>query len=187
MGQKNKYTNKQLLKMLKGKPSASQTAFTYIYDTHSARIYAYCLRMSGNEEDANDIFQDAFYKFFESVKKINHVENIPGFLITIARNVWLNHQRAQKMKFTSNEFDLSEFDRGYEKKELLDLIRESVEQLDPRYKEIFILRQYQGLTYQEISEITGMSPSLAKNKFWRAKERIKKILSPYLIDLESNS
>ena len=187
MSQNNKYTNKQLLKMLKGKPSVAKAAFTYIYDTYSARIYAYCLRMSGNEDDANDIFQDAFYNFFESGKKINHVENIPGFLITIARNVWLNNKRAQKMKFSTPEFDLFESDRGYEKKELLDLIRESIEKLDPRYKEIFILRQYQGLTYQEISEITGMSPSLAKNKFWRAKERIKKILSPYLIDIENNS
>ncbi len=187
MSKKKKYKNAELFKMLKGKPRESKTAFTYIYDTHSPRIYAYCLRMSGNEEDANDIFQDVFYKFFDSIRKLNHLENIPGFLIRIARNLWLNHKRAQKVHYNSIEFDDSVYESGYEKKELLDLIRNAIELLDPNYKEIFILRQYQGLSYAEISEITGINQTLAKNKFWRAKERIKKILSPYLIDIENNS
>ena len=80
------------------------------------------------------------------------------------------------MNFFSN-------DEKYEQKELLDLIAASLELLDFKHREAFVLRQYQGMTYNEISAITGDSVSAIKNRVWRAKEKIKEILSPYLEDL----
>lgn len=186
MSDLTKYTDSELHKMLKGSRIRSEEAFQFIYNKHSQRIYAYCLRVTGHPEEANDIFQEAFYKFYHSIKKMDDVTNIGGLLLTITRNLSLNYNRDKKSTFNIEDYNFSTYDDSYENKELLDLISKSLELLDFGYREIFVLRQYQGLSYKEIAEITGSTVSGVKNKFWRAKERIKEILEPYLIDIENN-
>lgn len=184
---KKEYTDQELLKMLKGKKREAEKAFSYIYEKHSQRIYAYCLRVIGMPEDANDVFQEAFYKFYDMVQRADSLQNIPGLLIRIARNLCLNFKRDKKHNFNIDDYNFSTIEDGYEHKELLDLISNSLELLEFPYREVFILRQYQGLAYSEISELTGDSVSAVKNRFWRAKEKIKEVLEPYLKDLEENN
>jgi RNA polymerase sigma-70 factor (ECF subfamily) len=74
-------------------------------------------------------------------------------------------------------------DVDYEQRELLQILATSLELLDTEQKDAFVLRMYQGLSYNEISKITGDSVSAVKNRVWRAKEKIKEILTPYLEDL----
>lgn len=184
---KKTYTEQEILKMLKGKKRESEKAFSYIYEMHSQRIYAYCYRVLGSQEDANDIFQESFYKFYDMVKKIDDLKNIPGLLIRITRNLCLNYKRDKKHNFNIDDYSFSTTQDSYEEKELLDLIAKSLELLDFDYREAFVLRQYQGMSYSEISDVTGASVSAVKNRFWRAKEKIKEVLQPYLKDLEENN
>ncbi|MBI3258157.1 MAG: RNA polymerase sigma factor [Ignavibacteriae bacterium] len=73
--------------------------------------------------------------------------------------------------------------QSYEQKELLDLIARSLELLSFEYREIFILREYDGLSYEEIAEVTGTTVTNAKTRAFRAKQKVKEILQPYLKDL----
>lgn len=182
------YTESELSRMLKGKRKQKEQAFTYIYEQYSQRIYAYCLRVVGSKEDANDIFQETFFKFYESAENSKKAafKNLNGFLIRIARNLCLNHKRDKRKTFTLEDFEATAPRINYEDKELLDLISNALELLDFEYREVFILRQYQGLPYQEIADIIGLKVSTAKNRCWRAKEKIKEILQPYMKDIENN-
>ena len=186
MNEFEQYSDSDLLKMLKGSKKESEEAFQYIYNKHSQRIYAYCLRVTGVPEEANDIFQDAFFKFFNSIKKFDKVSNIGGLILTITRNLCINYNRDKKSKFNIDDYNFSTFDSSYENKELLDLISSSLELLDFDYREIFVLRQYQGMSYKEIAKLQDSTETAVKNKFWRAKGKIKEILKPYLIDIENN-
>lgn len=179
----SRYSDIELYKALSGSKEESEAAFGELYSRHSQRIYAYCLRVTGNSDDARDIFQEAFLRFFNSAKNQAKLENVPGFLLIIARNLCINFKRDRKPVVSIEDFTLASNDTNYEQKEILQLISSALELLDFEYREAFVLRQYHGLSYQEIADITNTSISAAKNRVWRAKEKVKNILSPYLEDV----
>ena len=178
-----KYNDADLVKALTDDKNISEAAFSEIYSRYSQRIYAYCLRIMGHQEDAQDVFQEVFVKFYNMANSLNYVENLPGLLITISRNLCLNSKRDLKLNTKIEDFNLVTYDKGYDNKELLQLISRALVLLDFEYREVFILRQYHGMSYTEIAKIIGESESTARNRAWRAKEKIKEILSPYLADL----
>lgn len=181
----SKYSDQELSIALKKKKPIAEAAFAEIYSRYSHRVYAYCLRVTGDEEEAVDIFQDVFFKFMKSTEsKAEGIYNIGGFLIRITRNLCLNYKRDKKnfVAFDVNMFKSN--DKSYEDRELLDLIARALDLLDFDSREAFVLKQYQGLSYKEISEITDSSPNAVKNRVWRAKEKIKEILTPYLDDVK---
>ncbi len=178
-----KYSDSELYSKLRGSKKEAETAFAELYSRYSQRIYAYCLRVTGSQDDARDIFQETFTNFYNSSKNKERLENIPGYLITIARNQCINYKRNLKISVNIEDYNVFSTDTGYEQKELLELIARALELLDFEYREAFILRQYQGMSYKEISKITGDSITAVKNRVWRAKEKIKDILEPYMQDL----
>ncbi len=167
--------------MLKGSHSQKEQAFADIYAKYSTRIYAYCLKVLGDGDDANDIFQEVFVRFYSGAKEGKFIGNIFPLLLSTARNLCLNFQRDLK-KYTH----YTEFEHGqssvpdYEGKELGELIAKAVDLLDFEYRDLIVLRQYQGLTYEEIAKMTNQTENGVKTKYWRAKEKLKKILTPFL-------
>ncbi|MDQ1267090.1 MAG: hypothetical protein QG635_2243, partial [Bacteroidota bacterium] len=134
--------------------------------------------------DLEDIFQETFIKFYQNVKKDYKQTNIPGYLIKIARNLCLNYKRDKRQTVEIEDYDFSNNDNDrYEQKELLGLINMALELLEFDYKEVFILREYDGLPYEEIASICGLSLANAKSRVFRAKQKIKEILAPYLKDV----
>lgn len=177
------YSDYQLTELLKGSKSESEKAFTEIYTRYSHRLYAYCLRMVGNTEDASDIFQECFLKFFNSSKNEAYIDNIRAYLFRIARNLCINRKRSYKHFSVLSDDILISSDTDYADKELMDILISSLDVLDFEYREVFVLRQFQGLSYKEIAEITGEPLSTLKNRVWRAKEKLKTILIHYLEDI----
>lgn len=68
----------------------------------------------------------------------------------------------------------------------MELITTALELLPEDYREAFVLREYDGLPYNEIAELTGASLATAKIRVFRAKEKLRKILEPYLRDSQLN-
>lgn len=179
-----KYRDADLVQELSKGEQRAEKAFTEIYSRYSQKFYAYCLRMTGQENDAQDLFQETFLKFCNLAKnETKYVDHILSLLITIARNMFINNKRNLKNTVNIDDFELVSYQDNYDQKELLELIARAIELLDFEYREVFILRQYQGLTYNEISRITGETVSTIKNRAWRSKEKIKEILAPYLVEL----
>lgn len=177
------YKDADLVSFLKGDKYKAEKAFAEIYSRYSQRIFAFCLRMIGCMEDAQDVFQEVFLKFYSSAKNMQYCDNLSALLITIARNLCINSKRSTKVTYTLDEYNVPTNDKGYEQKELLQLIAKALEVLDFEHREVFILRQYHGLSYSEISLITGESIASVKSRAWRAKEKVKDILNPYLVDI----
>lgn len=171
--------------MLSGKRSESELAFSEIYARHSQSLYAYCQKVMEFSEEADDVFQDTFYKFIESYKENSVVTNIKGMLIRIARNKCLNYKRSSKETIDYDDLILtSEQDNSLENEELLDLVDMAIKTLEFEYREVFVLRNYQGLSYIEISAILGVNLTTVRNRLYRAKEKIKNLLQPYLEELK---
>lgn len=105
-------------------------------------------------------------------------------MLTIARNGCIDHKRRQKETITLEEFhhSLPQVQES-DQQELLRLIELALEYLEFDLKEVFVLRQYQELSYEEIALLTGVPVTTVTKRIWRAKERLKKILSPFIRDL----
>ncbi len=177
------YSDAELVAELNESRNKAEKAFAEIYTRYSQRLYAYCLRMTGHEQDAQDIFHETFIKFYEHSQNNKIVDNIMGLLTKIARNILINHKRSEKITMNIEDFKIRSNDRGYEEKELLQLIGRAIELLEFEYREAFILRMYHGFSYNQISKITGESVDAVRNRAWRAKEKVKEILAPYLEEI----
>lgn len=183
----SKYDDIELYGFLAKKKKIAEAAFSELYSRHSQRIYAYILRMIGHNEDSNDIFQETFTRFFDSAKEYeNEMQNVPAFLMTIARNLCFNHKRDEKLTLNIEEFNFFTTDKGYEEKELLDLISAALETVEIHLREAFVLRMYHGMSYQEISKVVNEPLSTIKSRVWRSKLKVKDILAPYLSDIENS-
>jgi len=171
---------------MSGEKPESEAAFSELYARFSQRIYAYCLRILGNTEDAMDVFQDTFLSFYKSGTTQKKMENVAAFLFTIARNLCINHKRDKKSTSNIDDFEFFNSEKKYENEELLQLISTALEFLDFEYREAFVLRLYHGLSYKEIADVQNETIAAVRNRVWRAKEKIKNILTPYLEDLSNN-
>lgn len=179
----NTYTDQTLVEMINDASDASERAFREINARYAHRIYVYCLRVLGNETEAQDIFQETFLRFYKACCGQTRINHVPSYLLRIARNLCLNLQRDRKITVPIEENHSIQTTDPYEREELLNLVSAALELLDFPYREAFVLRQYQQLSYREIAEITGDSIDTLKHRVWKAKEKIKQILAPYLKDL----
>ena len=177
-------SDNELARLLKGSHSEAQSAFKVLYDRHSPSIHAYCLKIVGDEDQAEDVFQETFIKFYQNIDPFMDNLNVFGFMIKIARNICLNFKRDRKQTVPIEEIDyLFKDTQNYEQKELLDLINRSLDLLDEEYREAFVLREYSGLDYNQIAKVANISVSNAKSRVFRARQKVKTILKPYLKDI----
>lgn len=160
-------------------------AFKEIYERHSQRIYAYCLHVIGSADEASDLFQESFIRFYNAAFSVTSNSNPAGFLLKIARNLCLNHKRNRKetIPFETEHGGIFPAE-SYDQKELLELVAGALKYLEFEYREAFVLRMMYDMNYEEVSEITGDSIHAVRNRVFRAKEKIRAILSPYVADLE---
>jgi RNA polymerase sigma-70 factor (ECF subfamily) len=182
----DEYSDSELFYLLKEDKKTAEKAFAELFNRHSSKVYAYCRRFLGNKDEAQDVFQETFIRFHHSASQDREMTNVPAFLLTIARNLCVNTVRREKPTVTFEDYMVGTRDRNPEKDELLGLIKTAIELLPPEYKEVFVLREYDGLSYSEIAEITEESLSNVKVRIHRAKQKIRDILQPYLKDLSKH-
>lgn len=175
------YSDKKLVKLLRSDEKEAERAFTELYRRYSSLIHTYCTYMLGHTDNAEDIFQETLIRFYKKVNDDYKDMNISGYLFKIARNLCYNYNRDKKylLPVTGNEL-ISDGKSTYEKNEMLDFIKKSIDLLDEKYREAFIMREIDGLQYKEIAEILDISLSGAKTRVVRAKEKLITILDPYL-------
>jgi len=173
----------ELFRMLTTDEARSGKAFEEIYTRHSPRVYAYCRRFLGTKEEAEDIFQETFIRFYNSRLQPREMSNLAAFLLKIARNQCVNAIREHKKDVRYDDAIYVRHDERDETDELLNLIKMAIELLPDEYKEIFIMREYNGLKYNDIALITNQSINTVKVKIFRARERIRQILQPYLSEM----
>jgi RNA polymerase sigma-70 factor (ECF subfamily) len=108
------------------------------------------------------------------------IPSVQFYILKIVRNLCLNHKRDNRINFIELEdFHLPVSDNKVESDELFDLIYSSLELLPEEHKEAFLLQVQQGLSYNEIAEVTEVPVSTVRNRVVRAKSKLREILLPY--------
>jgi RNA polymerase sigma-70 factor (ECF subfamily) len=175
----------ELYEMIRGGGGDAERGFKELYRRYAPRIHAYCYKILEDKEEAEDVFQETFVKFYVGIRQERMMTNVSGFIFRIARNLSLNRirDRAPFEPIEGIEIEVNA-DHSLEQNELLGLIAGAVELLDLEYREAFVLREYENMSYEEIADIVGCSVANAKSRVFRARQKIRKLLEPNIRELD---
>jgi RNA polymerase sigma-70 factor (ECF subfamily) len=169
-------------------------AFKYIYAKYRQRIFSYCLYYTGDKVLAEDAFQEVFTRIYTHRDQLRETKALKSWMLLITRSVCLNSLRTSKFtpEFVSLDAPSQGSDGEYEPKEYKelsidsseamssnDLLKLALSKLGPIYRDAFLLREFEGYDYEEISKITGASVMNVKVRITRAKKRLRTLLAPY--------
>ena len=178
----NRLSDDELADIICRRDKESEKAFIEVYNRYSKLIHNYCRKILVDGNQTEDIFQETFIKFYNKIQKINST-NLKGFLMKIARNLCLNANRDYKTTTQIDDIDLKySYNPDYDQKEMVELLKMAVDLLPSEFKESFILREYSGLEYDEIADQLDISIGSVRTRVYRAKQKIREILKPYLKD-----
>ncbi len=165
-----------------------EAAFKELYSRHSARIFAYCTRILGSRDLADDIFQDTFLSFLKSAEQEREMTNVPAFLLRIARNLCLNKKRELRKSYVSiDDIDLGYNDRTIENREMTDIVVRAMDLLPDEHREAIVMQTYNGMSYNEIADFCGVPMTTVRNWIARGKRKLKEIIEPYYAVSEKNN
>jgi RNA polymerase sigma factor (sigma-70 family) len=143
-------------------------------------VYRFILKNIKNEEQARDIVQDAFAKMWEKAKDVSFSKS-KSYLFTAAFHTMIDQIRKQKRQEEIEGYaNLPQTESaGYS--DLKEILEEAVERLPDIQRTVLLLRDYEGYSYQEIGEITGLNESQVKVYIYRARVFMKN----YLVSMEN--
>lgn len=165
-----------------------QAAFLELYDRHRQPIFRFAYRLLGEVDIAEDVTHDCFLSLIRKPENFRSERaSLRTYLFAAARNLALKHFRS-----TGRETGLEEVNEEPQlpsrqgplgkllDEELATEVRRAVGSLPPLQREAVILFEYEGLSLNDVAEITGADVGAVKGRLYRARERLKTILRPYL-------
>ena len=153
------------------------------------QVYFTCLRMLGNEQDAQDCAQEAMLKAFRSFDSFRGDSAFATWIIRIAMNCCNDFLRSKKnvvsLDGLQEDAGFEAVDRGkgpyqqLEQKERMRLLHAALKQMKDEYRQLIVLRDMQGMSYEEIAEALSLSLGTVKSRLNRARNELAKILQKH--------
>ena len=174
--------------------AGDKAAFDKLVLKHKDRVFNLCFRFLGDYQEANDSAQEAFVKAYRSLKGFRFESAFGTWLYRIAVNTCknkvksLDYRYAKKMVHLDNPGAMQKAHAleirdqtpsplaQLERKERMKLIERSIESLTPEQKMVVILRDVQGLPYDDIADITGYGLGTVKSRLSRARLELRRKL-----------
>jgi RNA polymerase sigma factor (sigma-70 family) len=149
------------------------------------KLYRYSLKLLSDTMEAEDIIQDLYVKIWGSREKFYSVENKEAWCMTVVRNMCID--KIRKRKKQSTYADISDYhfiadhtptpEKALHSKNSMNMIHQLMEQLSPEQREVIHLRDIEGHSYKEISEITGHDESNVKIYIFRGRQNLRRLIS----------
>jgi RNA polymerase sigma factor (sigma-70 family) len=153
--------------------------FGQIYEKYFIDVYRFLLSMIRDEDEAEDVAQETFFKALTSIDSFDGSKDIRAWLFTIARNTFYSRRRKNK-RIVSREFDFADvedigvnFVEELVNKDSALKLHRYLHRMDEPYKEVFTLRVFGELDFKSIGSLFHKTDSWARVTFFRAKNRIR--------------
>jgi RNA polymerase sigma-70 factor (ECF subfamily) len=162
--------------------AGDRQAFHVLYNRHKKAIYGFCWRMLGDGELAKDGVQETFLRAFAKREQLREPRFFKTWLYSIAHRYCLSSKRHPLPRW--EQLCHSHPEPASPDSELdvlgVDLLTAALQRLKADYREVVVLREYDGLTYQEMAQVTGTTISAVKSKLFKARRQLLAILRPQL-------
>ena len=163
-----------------------KAAFGELLQRYKNLVYSVALRMVNDKEEANDLAQEIFIKLYRNLEKYQPEYRFSTWTIKVATNHVIDYRRKKKHETVSLDeveatsplaADAADSpEEAYLAKEQSNLLNKLVDNLPDMYKVPIVLYHQQGLSYTEISDITGEPLSKVKNRIFRGRKMLKESL-----------
>ncbi|WP_202080424.1 RNA polymerase sigma factor [Caldalkalibacillus salinus] len=151
----------------------------HLYRAYHQQLYTFLLYLCGNEHEAEELLQETFYQAIISIHRYKGDAKVSTWLYQVAKHVYLKSLR-KKAKWTKTMLEdthLVSYNHQPEKhvvqQEEQAYLLDVISKLKEPYKQVFILRHFNELSFREISHIFAHSENWARVTFYRAKQKIQ--------------
>ncbi len=146
--------------------------YNYCVNAHSDNVYRFILKSIRDVDKAKDIVQDSYEKLWIKRSEVSY-EKSKSYLFSIAYHTMIDQIRRDKRIGSFDEVKPVSFSHSEQYSDLNELLHRAVEQLPEIQKNVLLLRDYEGYSYEEIGEITGLNESQVKVYIYRARVFLK--------------
>jgi len=165
-------------------------AFRELVERHSRSVFRLAYRMTGNEQDAEDVVQESFLRAYKQLGRFESRANFGTWLYRIVANCSVDLMRAKQARHDQvrgdsldEAVDLASQDQAGPERlarssEIDRRVREALDGLSPLERAAFILRHYEGRSIDEIGRTLGLGVSAAKHSVFRAVKKLRVVLEP---------
>lgn len=161
-------------------------SFDEIYESYNERIYNCVYRLMGNAEEAHDLTQETFLRAYTGLPKITGELKVGPWLYRIATNLCMDQLRRRRLIrwepldtfaafFHPKQVARDNPERDALSHESRELVHRVLQDLPPKYRLCLVLREYQGMSCEEIGEVIGSSRSAVKSLLFRAREEFRQV------------
>ena len=174
-------------------------AFRILVERYQRKVYSVAFSMVRNADDAMDLSQDAFVKAYRNLKGFQGSSSFYTWLYRIVVNLGIDHLR-KAGRFQSVDYDdkIRRKDEGIGdmsilpsrldanpskvlmRKELMDKMQSALDTLSPNHRTILILREVEGMSYEEMAEILDISKGTVMSRLHHARKNMQKALEGYV-------
>lgn len=144
-------------------------------DAWSDGVYRFILHHLRDKDEAKDVVQDTYEKLWMTYETVNY-EKVKSWLFTTAYRTMLDKIRRGKKSERMEDHHLDSLTEHRPYTGVKEILREALDQLPEMQKSVIMLRDYEGYSYQEIGEITGLNESQVKVYIFRARNSIKEYI-----------
>ncbi|MBW3553245.1 MAG: sigma-70 family RNA polymerase sigma factor [Gemmatimonadetes bacterium] len=172
-------------------------AFTVLADRYHARLLNFIYRMIGDRDRAEDLVQETFVRVYRHLHRYDQNRKFSTWAYTIAGNLAKNELRNRsrnpmvlfqtiKKNWEADHRPLEWEDNRYRpddlyrKRDLREKVEVAVAQLPEHHRVVFVLRELEGKTYEEISDITGVNLGTVKSRLNRARNAFAELIAPHI-------
>ncbi len=176
--------------------AGDERAFGELLKCYRSRLLAFIYRMIGDRERAEDLVQEAFIRIHRHIHRFDSTRKFSTWVYTIASNLAKNELRNrsrnplvyyQSARIRDDDQRPLQFedaasrpDRMYADRHLKELVDATVDRLAPHHREVFVLREIEGKSYEEIAAVTHCNLGTVKSRLNRARAGFAEMIAPYL-------
>jgi len=181
---KDKQSEREIIRRAQ---SGDADAFEQLYRLHSRRVYALCVRMTGNPSLSDDLSQEAFLQVFRKIGSFRGASAFSTWLYRVTFNTVLMHRRKKQFKQMSAPI---EYEDGSESTAQIGandasmsnslervMLNKAVNKLPRGYKRILLLHDVLGYEHHEIASSLGLADGTSKSQLWKARNYLRRVLS----------
>jgi RNA polymerase sigma-70 factor, ECF subfamily len=161
---------------------------------HEDALYNYALKISGNSDDAQDLVQETYYKAYRHFDKFQTGTNSKAWMFMILKNSFINDYRKSKREpykldyeqiqnfyenVKSDRAQENNLDKEFYNDLLDDELTEAIDQLPTKMREVFLLCDLDGNSYEETADLVGCPVGTVRSRLHRARHMLQETLFDY--------
>jgi RNA polymerase sigma-70 factor (ECF subfamily) len=164
----------------------NESSFNKLIRKYQNQIYWHARKMTGNHEDSDEVTQEVMITIYNKLSSFHFESAFSTWLYSIVSTRSLNLLKKRKVRDFFSFDDLfgkstnEDIIRDYENKEKLEKVEKALQKIPTKQREVFIFRNFDQLSYAEISSITGTSEGALKANYFHAIKKITEMIDEEL-------